>query len=152
LRFRVSGFRVRCFGFRVSGFGFRACKVDLLRLTCSLHLSVIFLPVPPKIRRGAIAKVNFSNFRGNTRQTWRFQDVEYLRGSPRPGCFLQLLRVKSRVKQIRSSLSAKPLLNQSYLTECISELTLESQIPHKIVNLMSKSVITNNKLTILWGS
>ena len=29
---------------------------------------------PPKIRRGAIDKVNFSDFRGNARQKWRFQD------------------------------------------------------------------------------
>jgi len=40
---------------------------------------------PPKIRRGAIAKVNTSDFRGNARQKWRFQDVEYLRVTPRPG-------------------------------------------------------------------
>ena len=33
----------------------------------------------------AIARVNFSDFRVNTRQKWRFQDVEYLRGTPRFG-------------------------------------------------------------------
>ena len=31
---------------------------------------------PPKIRRGAIAKVNLANFRSNTRQTWIFRGVE----------------------------------------------------------------------------
>ena len=36
-------------------------------------------------RRGAIAKVNFSDLRGNTRQKWRFQDVEYCRGTTGPG-------------------------------------------------------------------
>ena len=40
---------------------------------------------PLKIRRGATAKVNLSDFRGNTRPKWRFHDVEYLRGTPRPG-------------------------------------------------------------------
>ena len=39
---------------------------------------------PPQIRRGANAKANFSNFTGNTRQKWRFQDV---RITPRPGLF-----------------------------------------------------------------
>ena len=42
---------------------------------------------PPKIRRGAIAKVNLSDFRGSARQKWRFQDVEYMRGTARPGLF-----------------------------------------------------------------
>ena len=41
---------------------------------------------------------------------------------------------------------------QVYLTECIYQLVLESQLPHKTVNLIFSSVIVNNKLTILWGS
>jgi len=45
---------------------------------------------PPKIRRGAIAKVSFLEFRFNARQKWRFQDVEYLRGTPYPGLYLTI--------------------------------------------------------------
>jgi len=37
------------------------------------------------IRRRAIARANFSDFRVNARQKWTLQDVEYLRGTPRPG-------------------------------------------------------------------
>ena len=67
-------------------------RASLLRLfACQPPRPVLVLSEPPKIRRGAIAKVRFSDFRGNTRQKWRFQDVEYLRDTPRPGCFLQLL-------------------------------------------------------------
>ena len=49
--------------------------------------------------RGAIEKVNFSDFRENTRNKWRIQDVEYGFCTPPHvlDCFLQLLRVKSRV-------------------------------------------------------
>jgi hypothetical protein len=39
-----------------------------------------------------------------------------------------------------------------YLTECINQMVLESQLPHTIVNLLSYLVIENNKLTILFGS
>ena len=39
-----------------------------------------------------------------------------------------------------------------YLTECIYYLVLESQPPHKTVNLIFQLVIVKNKLTILWGS
>ena len=52
---------------------------------------------PPTIRRGASAKASFLEFRFNARRKWRFQDVEYLRGTSRPGLFEQLLCVKSRV-------------------------------------------------------
>ena len=38
-------------------------------------------------------------------------------------------------------------LSLSYLKRCIDRMVLESQLPHKIVNLFS---IT--KLTVLWGS
>ena len=40
------------------------------------------LRVLPGTRRGAIAKADFSDFMGNARRRWRFQDVEYLRGTP----------------------------------------------------------------------
>jgi hypothetical protein len=37
----------------------------------------------------------------------------------------------------------------SYLTQCIHQLLLESQSPHKTVNLIFELVIVNKKLTIL---
>ena len=42
--------------------------------------------------------------------------------------------------------------SKPHLTECIYQLVLESQLPHKTVNLTFQLVIVNNKLTILWGS
>ena len=41
---------------------------------------------------------------------------------------------------------------QSHLTECIYQLVLESQLPHKIVNLLFTITSCNIKLTVLWGS
>ena len=35
-----------------------------------------------------------------------------------------------------------------YLTQCINKMVLESQLPHKIVNLFFGKLIGNNKLTI----
>ena len=48
--------------------------------------------------------------------------------------------------------SARSVSMQAYLTECIYELVLESQLPREIVNLLS--IITNYdiKLSISWGS
>ena len=53
-----------------------------LRVSLEKQVTGLF---PHKIRRGAIANVNFSNFRGNIRQKWTFQDVEYPSGTQRPG-------------------------------------------------------------------
>ena len=39
-----------------------------------------------------------------------------------------------------------------YLTECVHAVVLESQPPHKAVNLISQLVIVNNMLIIWWGS
>ena len=39
-----------------------------------------------------------------------------------------------------------------YLTQCIDWWVLESQLPHKNVNLISWLGIVNNRLTILLGS
>jgi hypothetical protein len=39
-----------------------------------------------------------------------------------------------------------------YLTECIYSLVLESQLTHKIVNLLFTITNSNIKLTVLWGS
>ena len=39
-----------------------------------------------------------------------------------------------------------------YLTDCIYELVLESQLPHKIVNIMFTITNQNTELTVLWGS
>ena len=36
-------------------------------------------------------------------------------------------------------------------TQCINQMVLESQLPHKIVNSLFHSIIVNNELTILWG-
>ena len=41
---------------------------------------------------------------------------------------------------------------QVYLTKCIYQLVLESQHPHKIVNLLFTITNSNIKLTVLWGS
>jgi hypothetical protein len=43
------------------------------------------------------------------------------------------------------------LLRGCYLTQCIHWLILESQIPHKTVNLTFWLGIVSNELTILWG-
>jgi hypothetical protein len=39
-----------------------------------------------------------------------------------------------------------------YLTECDYQLVLESQLPHKIVNLLFKIAYKSIKLTVLWKS
>ena len=44
------------------------------------------------------------------------------------------------------------LSHHSCLTECIFLLVLESELPHKTVNLVFKSVIVKTKSTILWGT
>ena len=41
---------------------------------------------------------------------------------------------------------------QDYLTQRINQMVLESQLPHKIVNLLIAKVIANTKLNILLGS
>jgi hypothetical protein len=43
-------------------------------------------------------------------------------------------------------------IRRFYLTQCIYELVLDSQLPHKTVKLIFQLVKVNNKLTILWGS
>jgi hypothetical protein len=42
--------------------------------------------------------------------------------------------------------------SQAYITECIHQLVLESQLPHEFVNLLFILVIVNDKLTDFWGS
>ena len=46
----------------------------------------------------------------------------------------------------------EPLVFRFYLTQCINQMVLESQLPPKNVNLWFQLVTVNNKLTILWGS
>jgi hypothetical protein len=41
---------------------------------------------------------------------------------------------------------------RAYLTECTSASIFESQLPHKIVNLLFTPTIQNIQLTVLWGS
>jgi hypothetical protein len=41
---------------------------------------------------------------------------------------------------------------QIHLTECVNRMVLESQLPHKIVNLLFTITNQDNKLTILWGT
>ena len=38
-----------------------------------------------------------------------------------------------------------------YFTSCISELVLESQLPHKIFNLLFTITNCDMRLTVLWG-
>ena len=38
-----------------------------------------------------------------------------------------------------------------YFTQCVNEMVLELQLPHKTVNFMCLLSIVNNKSTILWG-
>ena len=66
-------------------------------------------------------------------------------------CFcVQRLGARGRLEEalhLRDRQSGQPIL-----TECIHELVLESQLPHKTVNLIFPSVVVHNRLTILWGS
>ena len=39
----------------------------------------------------------------------------------------------------------------AYLTECIYQLVLESQLPHKLVNLLFTITYQNIKLMVSWG-
>jgi len=39
-----------------------------------------------------------------------------------------------------------------YLTQCISQTVLESELPHIIGNLWFAIGYENNELTVLWGS
>ena len=39
-----------------------------------------------------------------------------------------------------------------YLTECIDQLVLESQLSHEFVNLLFTNTDLNIQLTVLWGS
>ena len=39
-----------------------------------------------------------------------------------------------------------------HLTECMNSLVLESQPPHKVVNLSFTIADLNNKFEVLWGS
>ena len=43
----------------------------------------------------------------------------------------------------------KDTRSQSHLTQCISQMVSESQLPYKIVNLLVTITNLNNKLTIL---
>ena len=36
--------------------------------------------------------------------------------------------------------------------QCIHEMVLESQLPHRVVNLLFTITNENNKLTMLWGT
>jgi len=40
----------------------------------------------------------------------------------------------------------------TYLSKCAYSSIFESQLPHKIVNLIFQSVTVNDKMPILWGS
>jgi hypothetical protein len=48
-------------------------------------------------------------------------------------------------------LTEEKRLYLTYLTQCINEMVLQSQLLHKIVNQLFCLAIVNNKLTILWG-
>ena len=53
--------------------------------------------------------------------------------------------------QVVSRRTGKPWL-EFHLTECINQMVLQGQLPHKIVNLLITVTKQNHKLTILWGS
>ena len=40
---------------------------------------------------------------------------------------------------------------RSHLTECVHQLVLESQLPHKTVNLLLTITNQDDNLTVLWG-
>ena len=40
----------------------------------------------------------------------------------------------------------------TYLTDCMNQRVSESQLPHKLVNLLFTIAYQDNTLTILWGS
>jgi hypothetical protein len=54
--------------------------------------------------------------------------------------------------QLEQYLPRLPTRQRSYLTECIDEMVVESQLLHKIVDLLSTITMQDNKLTSLWGS
>ena len=39
-----------------------------------------------------------------------------------------------------------------YLTECINQMVLESQLHHKIVHLLFTTTNQNDKSTVFWGN
>ena len=43
-------------------------------------------------------------------------------------------------------------VSRFYLTECIYQLFLKSQLPHKTINMIFELVKVNNKWTTLWES
>ena len=43
------------------------------------------------------------------------------------------------------------MAQQCFLTQCINQMVLESQLPHKIMNLLFHLIIVLHKLMILWG-
>ena len=49
----------------------------------------------------------------------------------------EVQRLKKMIKVLKGGGKAEDLDDQVYLTERIYELVLESQLPHKIVNLLS---------------
>ena len=147
------GFRVSGSGFRVAGLGFRGFR---------LQVSGFGVTRKPRCRRGscslsiaeepAIGKVDIrlpgkenSNSHGARPVHQIISIILWFRTSRLP---------------IKNSLSlpiaGEPAIGMrgsgSYLTRCIYQLSLESQLPHKIVNLISNPAIVNDELTVLWGS
>ena len=60
-----------------------------------------------------------------------------------------VLRVRPRIVLELGTLRTEFLI---YLTECINEMVLGSQLPHKIVDLLFTIAHSNNYFTVLWGS
>ena len=58
----------------------------------------------------------------------------------------------TRVNMPGSGGTTPALARRPYLTESIYQLVLESQLPHKIVDLLCTETNQNIKLTVLWGS
>jgi hypothetical protein len=74
--------------------------------------------------------------------SWRFQGLLTWKQRTKSGCVLY----------VAHSLDSGTVWNFVYLTRCVHQLVLESQLTHKTVNLIFQLVIVNNKLTILRGS
>ena len=62
------------------------------------------------------------------------------------GCEPQPQHVNLRI--VGQPAGGRAIVERVCLTECRYQLVLESQLPHKFVNLL----FTNTKLTVLWGS
>ena len=67
-------------------------------------------------------------------------------GAVRKAVAISLTKERKAVANARVDIDSL----QVYLTQCIDQMVSESQLPHKIVNLLFTIINQNIKLTILW--